>query len=69
LGGLGVGVCGLAFVTMFRTDVLPLGPNYEAARNLLANPYPSQIVLVFFAIKAAAALLTIGTGGVGAMVG
>jgi chloride channel protein, CIC family len=67
LGGLGVGVCGLAFVTMFGSDLLPLGPNYEAARTLLANPHPSQIVLAFFAIKAAAALLTIGTGGVGAM--
>jgi len=67
LGGLGVGLCGLGFATAFGSPLLPLGPNYEVARNLLVNPYPLLILLSFFAIKAAAALLTIGSGGVGAM--
>jgi len=47
--------------------VFPLGPDYEVVRNLLANDYPSMIVLFFFATKAAAAMLTLGSGGVGAM--
>ncbi|MBV8358033.1 MAG: chloride channel protein [Deltaproteobacteria bacterium] len=47
--------------------LLPLGPDYEVVRNLLANHYPSMIVLFFFATKAATALLTLGCGGVGAM--
>jgi chloride channel protein, CIC family len=47
--------------------LVPLGPNYQVARNLLANHYPSAIVLSFFAVKAVAALLTVGSGGVGAM--
>jgi chloride channel protein, CIC family len=67
LGGLGVGLCGLGFVTMFGAHLFPLGPDYEVVRNLLANDYPSMIVLFFFATKAAAALLTLGSGGVGAM--
>ena len=67
LGGLGVGACGLVFATTFDSHLLPLGPNYEAARNLLSTPEPSQIVMAFFIIKAAAALLTIGSGGVAAM--
>jgi chloride channel protein, CIC family len=67
LGGLGVALCGLGFATLFSGPLLPLGPNYEVARNLLANHYPSAIVLLFFATKAVAALLTLGSGGVGAM--
>jgi CIC family chloride channel protein len=67
LGGLGVGLCGLGFATMEGGRLLPLGPNYEVVRNLLANHYPSLVVLFFFITKAAAALLTLGSGGVGAM--
>jgi CIC family chloride channel protein len=67
LGGLGVGLCGFGFATVFGNHLLPLGPNYQVARNLLATPYPVLILLSFFAIKAAAALLTTGSGGVGAM--
>ena len=67
LGGFGVGLCGLGFVTIFGADLFPLGPGYQVVRNLLANHYPSMIVLSFFAAKAAAALLTLGCGGVGAM--
>jgi chloride channel protein, CIC family len=67
MGGLGVALCGVGFATLFSEPLLPLGPNYEIARNLLANHYPSAIILLFFAIKAVAALLTLGSGGVGAM--
>jgi CIC family chloride channel protein len=67
LGGLGVGLCGLGFATLLGGHLLPLGPDYEVVGNLLANQYPSVIVLLFFATKAAAALLTLGSGGVGAM--
>jgi chloride channel protein, CIC family len=67
LGGLGVGLCGLGFAATVGGSLLPLGPDYEVVRNLLANQYPSMIVLLFFATKAAAAFLTLGSGGVGAM--
>jgi chloride channel protein, CIC family len=67
LGGLGVALCGVGFATMFGEPLVPLGPNYQVVRNLLANYYPSAIVLSFFAAKALAALLTVGSGGVGAM--
>jgi CIC family chloride channel protein len=67
VGGLGVALCGLAFATLFGGLLLPLGPNYQVARDLLANPYPSSIVLLFFATNALAALFTLGSGGVGAM--
>ena len=34
LGGLGLALCGLAFATMFSGPLLPLSPNYQAARHL-----------------------------------
>jgi CIC family chloride channel protein len=67
LGGLGVGLCGLGFATMLGGRLLPLGPDYELVRNLLADHYPSTILLSLLVTKAAAALLTLGSGGVGAM--
>jgi chloride channel protein, CIC family len=67
LGGLGVALCGVGFITIFGAQLFPLGPDYEVVRNLLAANYPSMIVLSFFITKAAAALLTLGSGGVGAM--
>jgi chloride channel protein, CIC family len=67
LGGFGVGACGFAFATELRANLLPIGPDYEVVRSLLANHYPSSIVLFFFATKAVTALLTLGCGGVGAM--
>jgi chloride channel protein, CIC family len=67
LGGLGVALCGVGFATLFSGPLIPLGPNYQAARTLLANSYPSKVVLLFFSAKALAALLTLGSGGVGAM--
>jgi CIC family chloride channel protein len=67
LGGLGVGLCGLGFAAALGGQLLPLGPDYEVVRELLAHHYPSMIVALFFATKAVAALLTLGCGGVGAM--
>jgi chloride channel protein, CIC family len=67
LGGLGVALCGVGFITICGAQLFPLGPDYEVVRNLLATNYPSMIVLSFFITKAAAALLTLGSGGVGAM--
>jgi chloride channel protein, CIC family len=67
LGGLGVALFGVSFATMFGEPLVPLGPNYQVVRNLLANYCPSAIVLSFFAAKALAALLTVGSDGVGAM--
>jgi CIC family chloride channel protein len=67
LGGFGVALCGIGFASLFSGPLLPLGPSYQAARNLLAYQYPSAIVLLFFVTKAAAAILTLGSGGAGAM--
>jgi len=67
LGGAGVVLCALGFAAVYPGPLLPLGPNYEVVRNLLANRYASTIVLAFFVAKAAASLSTLGSGGVGAM--
>jgi len=67
LGGAGVVLCALGFLAVYSGPLLPLGPNYEVVRNLLANRYASTIVLAFFVAKAAASLSTLGSGGVGAM--
>jgi len=68
LGGFATGLCGLLFVTLYPTEpLMPLGPNYEAVKEILARPHPSHCLLVFAALKAAATLFSLGAGGVSAM--
>jgi chloride channel protein, CIC family len=67
-GGLLTGVCGLLFVTIYPSQpLMPLGPNYEVVKEILARPHSSHILLVFAALKAAATLFSLGVGGVSAM--
>jgi chloride channel protein, CIC family len=52
-GGLATGLCGLLFVTLYRSlPLMPLGPNYEAVREILAYPHSSDSLLVFAGLKA-----------------
>jgi len=67
IGGLGTGLCGLFFVTFFHGPLMPLGPNYEAVREVLSRPHSSSTLLAFTGAKMAATIFTLGTGGVSAM--
>jgi len=67
-GGIATGLCGLGFVTLYPgIPLMPLGPNYEAVRDLLAHPHSTHCLLVFGILKAAATLFSLGVGGVSAM--
>ncbi|HEV3110389.1 MAG TPA: chloride channel protein [Candidatus Binataceae bacterium] len=67
-GGFATGLCGLAFVTFYPgVSLMPLGPNYEAVKDILSTSHPSHCLLVFGALKGAATLFSLGVGGVSAM--
>jgi chloride channel protein, CIC family len=66
-GGLLTGACGLAFVSMYPGTLVPLGPNYEAVNNVLLRAHLASELIVFAALKLAATLFSLGTGGVSAM--
>lgn len=65
-GGLATGLCGLIFVSFFSQPLIPLGPDYEVVREMLARPHSSTCLLAFFVLKAAATIFTLGVGGVSA---
>jgi len=67
IGGLGTALCGLAFVTIYDGPLIPIGPNYEAVRYVLRHPIPTEVLLVFVALKLLATIFTLGSGGVSAM--
>jgi CIC family chloride channel protein len=67
LGGLGTAICGLLFVYIYDNTLIPIGPNYEAVREILARPHPSQMLIVFSILKLAATICSLGSGGVSAM--
>jgi CIC family chloride channel protein len=60
-GGLGTGLCGLLFVSVYPGGLIPIGPNYEAVRYVLSDPHPSRMLLAF------ATICSLGSGGVSAM--
>ncbi|HLI80292.1 MAG TPA: chloride channel protein [Candidatus Binataceae bacterium] len=67
MGGLGTALCGLLFVYLYNGTLIPIGPNYEAVREVLARPHPSQILIVFAILKLGATICSLGSGGVSAM--
>jgi CIC family chloride channel protein len=67
LGGILTGICGLIFVNVYPGSLIPLGPNYEAVRLVLGQPYPSSELLFFAFMKLMATLFSLGAGGVSAM--
>ncbi len=67
LGGLGTALCGLLFVNLYDNSLIPIGPNYEAVREILEQSHPTHMLLVFAGLKLAATLCSLGSGGVSAM--
>lgn len=67
IGGLLTGICGLAFLHLFPGNLVPIGPNYEAVGQILGIQHSSLELLAFAALKLAATLFTLASGGVSAM--
>jgi chloride channel protein, CIC family len=67
IGGLLTGICGLIFVIGYPGKLIPLGPNYEAVREVLSQPHRSSELLVFAFLKLLATLFSLALGGVSAM--
>lgn len=65
-GGVLTGACGLIFVSAFRGDLIPIGPNYEAVTLILQQAHSSLELVVFGVLKLAATLFSLGVGGVSA---
>jgi chloride channel protein, CIC family len=66
-GGLLTGLCGLAFVSVFRGTLIPIGPNYEAVDKVLFGNYAPMELALFGIFKLAATIFSLGSGGVSAM--
>ena len=66
-GGLLTGLCGLAFVSIFKGSLIPLGPNYEAVGKILLGRHTAFELALFGIFKLAATLFSLGSGGVSAM--
>src|SRR5579875_1207470 len=66
IGGLLTGACGLVFVTAFRGNLIPIGPNYEAVPLILQQAHSSIELVIFGGMKLAATLFSLGVGGVSA---
>jgi chloride channel protein, CIC family len=66
-GGLLTGLCGLAFVSIFKGTLIPIGPNYEAVDKVLLGHYGPIELVLFGIFKLAATTFTLGSGGVSAM--
>jgi CIC family chloride channel protein len=67
IGGLGTGLCGLAFVSIYHIGLIPIGPNYYAVHEVLRKPYPAQALAVFALLKMIGAIFSVGSGGVSAV--
>ncbi len=67
IGGLLTGLCGLAFVSLFKGSLIPLGPNYEAVDKILLGRHAAIELALFGVFKLAATLFSLGSGGVSAM--
>src|SRR6185437_6127396 len=67
VGGVLTGLCGVLFLHLFHGNLVPLGPNYEAAGMLLKTHYNALELVAFGVFKMAATTFTLGFGGVSAM--
>ncbi|HEY0264914.1 MAG TPA: chloride channel protein [Granulicella sp.] len=67
LGGLLTGLCGLGYLQIYPGQLIPIGPNYEAVRDVLTTSHSSTELLTFGLFKLAATAFTLGAGGVSAM--
>ena len=66
IGGFGTAICGLLFVTFFAGPLIPLGPDYEAVREVLSRPHSSATLVSFAVLKLTGTLFSLGSGGVSA---
>ncbi|HVB29222.1 MAG TPA: chloride channel protein [Terriglobia bacterium] len=66
-GGLLTGLCGLAYVSIFKGSLIPIGPNYEAVDKILLGRHTAIELALFGLFKLAATLFSLGSGGVSAM--
>ena len=66
-GGLLTGFCGLAFVSIFKDSLIPIGPNYEAVNKILLGRHSTLELALFGVLKLTATLFSLGSGGVSAM--
>lgn len=66
-GGALTGLCGLAYLAVFRNDLIPIGPNYEAVTQILRATHGSAALVGFGVLKLLATLCSLGVGGVSAM--
>lgn len=66
VGGVLTGACGLAFLTVFKGSLIPIGPNYEAVPLILQQAHSSFELIVFGCTKLLATLFSLGVGGVSA---
>ncbi|HVN28049.1 MAG TPA: chloride channel protein, partial [Candidatus Binataceae bacterium] len=55
------------FVNIYHVGLIPVGPNYEAVREILARPHPTDVLLTFSLLKLIATIFSLGSGGVSAM--
>ncbi len=67
VGGLLTGLCGLAFVLIFKDSLVPLGPNYEAVGLILDTQHTPFELIVFGFLKFGATIFSLASGGVSAM--
>jgi CIC family chloride channel protein len=66
-GGVLTAVCGLVFLWIFKGQLVPIGPNYEAVPDILLVHHSSIELVVFGVLKLAATICSLGVGGVSAM--
>lgn len=67
VGGLLTGLCGLAFIHVFKDSLVPLGPNYEAVGIILNTRHAPLELISFGFLKLIATIFSLGSGGVSAM--
>ena len=67
IGGFLTGVCGVIFLHLYPGNLVPLGPNYEAADAILRGHHGSLELVNFGIFKMAGTIFTLGFGGVSAM--
>lgn len=66
-GGLLTGICGVLFLHLYRGELVPIGPNYEAVGIILSGAHSSVELVVFGIFKLLATVFSLGVGGVSAM--
>lgn len=67
VGGILTGICGWGFLALYKGQLVPIGPNYEAVPKILLSKHGALELIVFGFLKLAATLFSLGVGGVSAM--